>query len=99
MPKLQIDLQEGFAGDTVELWVNHQLAARYESVSTDLRVSLAQSHALELPPGDYHVEIRLPNRAIRASTDLSLQQDLYLGASINDNRMLLRLQTENFIYM
>jgi hypothetical protein len=99
MPKLRIDLQDGFMNDTVEIWLNNQRVARYEGVSTDLRISLAQSHELELPQGDYHAEIRLPVRAMSAGMDLPLYQDLYLGVSVNGNRIILRLQTENFIYM
>jgi len=99
MPKLRIDLQDGFTNDTVEIWLNDQRVARYEGITTDLRISLAQSHELELPQGDYHAEIRLPVRAMSASIDLPLDQDLYLGVSISGDRIMLRLQAENFVYM
>ena len=99
MPILRIDLQDGFTNDTVEIWLNDQCVARYEGITTDLRISLAQSHELELPPGDYHAEIRLPVRAMSASVDLPLHKDLYLGVSISGDRIMLRLQAENFVYM
>lgn len=99
MPRLQIDFQDGFTGETVEIALNSQPVARYENVRTDLRINLALRYEAELPPGEHLVQIQVPQHALGVQIRLSLHTDLYVGVALRDGAIVYDVRTEPFVYM
>jgi hypothetical protein len=67
MPKLTIDLQDGFSGDEVIVRVNGQEVARPAGVKTKRMLGLAQSLDVSVPAGPVSLEIDLPAKQIRGT--------------------------------
>jgi hypothetical protein len=99
MPRLYIDFQDGFVGDTIEITLDNQPVARYENVRTDLRINLAQRFETELPPGEHTVQIQIPQRAPVVGFPLNLERDTYVGVSLQDEAIVYSVQDEPFVYM
>ncbi|MCX7992744.1 MAG: hypothetical protein N2651_03640 [Fimbriimonadales bacterium] len=99
MPRLQIDFQDGFSGETVEIVLDNQPLARYEDVRTDLRINLALRYEAELPSGEHTVQVRIPQHALAISIRLTLETDLYVGVALRNGAIVYDVRTEPFIYM
>ncbi len=60
MPVLHINLQEGFANDTVVVRVNGQEVFNRTSVKTRLQIGLANAFEVDVPEGSADIQIALP---------------------------------------
>lgn len=102
MSNLQIDLQEGFDGEPVVIRVNGTEVFRGE-VSTRLQIGLAEQIKVNVPAGQVDVIVELPQRAVSASTNVSIPDVKYIGVSVEDDRedskLLFRATGEFFRYM
>jgi hypothetical protein len=78
MPKLEIHLNEGFAGDSVEIRVGGAPPVAFENVSTDYSLGLAKKTQFELPAGHCRVDVAIRGGPT-ATTDLTIDADLYLS--------------------
>lgn len=99
MPRLCIDFQDGFMGDTIEIALDNQPVARYADVRTDLRINLALRFETELPAGEHTVQIQIPQRALVVRFPLNLERDTYVGVSLQHEAIVYSVQDEPFIYM
>ena len=70
MPRLSIDLQDGFAGDEVIVRVNGKEVARRSAVRTKRMLGLADSLEVPVPGGAVALEIELPAKQIRGTRDV-----------------------------
>jgi hypothetical protein len=94
METLQIDLQEGFGGDTVVIQVDGRQVFRQDSVTTRLLLGYAQIVQVQMPRGQVQVEITIPNRALSKTESVSIPGEQYLAVSIRpDGIEMLRSDT------
>ena len=72
---------------------------RNDKVSTRLQIGLADSWDLDLPPGEVEVTIALPERGLEEKVDVTLEDRLYLGASVASGDIVCRLSKDPFGYV
>ena len=99
MTKLQIELQEGFNGETVEIASGSQLLARRENVRTRMQIGLADRLSVDLPEGPRTVEIRIPERGAAARSTVDAARTPFLGVSLREEGPVLRASDTPFRYM
>ena len=99
MPTLTIDLQEGFEGDRVEVWLDGERAWEADEVTTNLSVSLAASVPLEVELGEAEVWVSLPERSVDALTTLVVDGDRHLAANVDDSGVRLEELAERPYYL
>lgn len=98
MSSLHIDLQDGFAGDTVAIQLNGREVYRKDGVRTDLRISRADGIDVETPDAPATVEVQARSRSASASIDPA--RTPYLAVNLDaEGRPLLRPSTEPFAYL
>jgi hypothetical protein len=64
MPKMRLDLQEGFNNDDVEILVNGNAVFRTAGVTTKRMLGLALATEVEVPAGPLHIEIPVPTKKL-----------------------------------
>lgn len=99
MKTLHIDLQTGFEGDAVTITVDGDTVYEDPEVTTSLLTGFADSFELTVETGTHQVEVQLPDRAITGSTSVEMEQELYLGISVEGEQVVFRLSEEPFGYM
>lgn len=82
MPRLQIDLQDGFNGDSVSLSVNGAQVLNESGLSTRQQVGVARSVQTEVDTATAVVELRVMNRNIHQRTEIPMNVDQYVGLSV-----------------
>lgn len=97
MPAITLDLQEGFAGETVEVRLDGREVWRGE-VRTDWSIGLAERVQVEVPAGGGAVSVTVPSRP--ASIDLVLKpgEAPVLGVSLIGGGLVSRRSDEPFRY-
>ncbi|WP_019015081.1 hypothetical protein [Elioraea tepidiphila] len=97
MPAITLDLQEGFAGETVEVRLDGREVWRGE-VRTDWSIGLAERVQVEVPAGGGTVSVTVPSRP--ASIDLVLKpgEAPVLGVSLIGGGLVSRRSDEPFRY-
>lgn len=97
MPAITLDLQEGFAGETVEVRLDGREVWRGE-VRTDWSIGLAERVELDVPASGGTVRVVVPSR--RASIDLILQpgETPVLGVSLIGGGLVSRRSDAPFRY-
>jgi hypothetical protein len=98
MAMLNIDFQEGFTGDTVNVRVNGHTALHQEGVSTKRMLGLASSSQIDVPDGTVKVEISVPTKNISKVISLKSSDSPHLGVSINEGKIEHILSEEPFGY-
>ena len=86
VPTLQIDFEEGFAGDTVIIAADGDELWRGEDLTTNLAISLAAVARIEIPD-DAQVEVAVPNRGV---TETLRVRAPYLRVGLADERLVLQ---------
>ena len=99
MATLRIDLQGGFEGDTVEIWLDEELRQREDGVTTNLSVDLASSVPLVVPDGPADVRIALPERGLEETVEALVAGDTYVTARIEDGRLVVEQLAEAPYYL
>ena len=99
MATLRIDLQGGFEGDTVEIWLDEELGQREEGVTTNIAVDLASSVPLVVPEGPVDVRIVLPDRGFEETVEALVAGDTYVTARIEDGRLVVEQLAEAPYYL
>jgi anti-sigma factor RsiW len=97
LPAITLDLQEGFAGETVEVRLDGREVWRGE-VRTDWSIGLAERVQVEVPAGGGTVSVTVPSRP--ASIDLVLKpgEAPVLGVSLIGGGLVSRRSDEPFRY-
>lgn len=68
MPKLRIDLREGFAGDAVEILIDDRVVYSRADVRTNYSAGIADSFEVDVAPATVAViEVRVPARNLVGS--------------------------------
>ena len=99
MSTLRIDLQGGFEGDAVEVWLDEELRHREDTATTNLSVDLAASVPLEVPDGPVDVRIVLPDRGLEETVEALVAGDTYVVARIEDARLQVEQLAEAPYYL
>lgn len=87
MALLYVDLQEGFADDTIILRVNGKEVFSGERVTTRLLLGLADSVKTEVEKGLVTIEARVETRGIAKTIRLNVSADTYVGVSVVNDRI------------
>jgi hypothetical protein len=97
---LRIDLQGGFEGDTVEVWLDEEVAWREEGVTTNvLSTELAASFPLVVPDGPVDVRIALPEKGFEETVEALVAGDTYVVARIENGRLQVEQLAEAPYYL
>ncbi len=99
MATLRIDLQGGFAGETVEVWVDEELRHREEDARTNLSVDLAASVPLEVPQGPLDVRIVLPESGLEETVETIVAGETYVVARLENGRLVAEQLAEAPYYL
>ena len=99
MATLRIDLQGGFDGDAVEIWVDEDRRWREEAVTTKFTLDLAASIPLEVPDGPADVRVVLPNRALEQVVEALVAGETYVVARVENDRLVLEQLAEAPYYL
>jgi hypothetical protein len=87
MPKLRVDLQEGFTGDEVNLLINGQQSLHKQGVTTKSLLGLANSSEIEVPDGPITIEIQVPTKSLSKTISLETSASKHLGFSIENGKV------------
>jgi hypothetical protein len=87
MPNVQIDLQEGFNNDVVEIYVNGQKVLEREGVTTKRVLGLALSSEIEVPDGPVDIEIKVSTKNLSKSFSINASDTPNLGISIQKGEL------------
>ena len=98
MATLAIDLQEGFADDTIVLRVNGDELYRQEHVTTKMVLGYADSFETQVETGSISVEVIVGTKDIRETISLDVSGDTYLGISIVNGEIEYIVLDEPFRY-
>lgn len=98
MVRLHIDLQEGFANDTVVVSVNQDEVFNQPAVQTKLLLGYAETFVVEVPAGLTSVEVALVERQIAEVFELTLTTDTYVGVSVQGDRIDVTTSETPFTY-
>ncbi|MGH3071990.1 MAG: hypothetical protein ACRDNB_06930 [Gaiellaceae bacterium] len=99
MATMRIDLQGGFDGDTVEIWIDEELRQREDAVTTNLSVDLAASVPLVVPEGPVDVRVVLPERGVEETVEALVAGDTYVIARIENGRLVVEQLAEAPYYL
>jgi hypothetical protein len=98
MTTLTIDLQDGFAGDTVVVRVNGRDVFHKPGVNTDYSIGRADSVTTEVNDGATRVEILVPSRNLSGTETLNAAETPFLGISVADGGVVFKPARELFRY-
>jgi hypothetical protein len=85
---LRIDLQAGFAGESVELWVDEELRHTEPDVRTVASAGLAAAVPIETPEGPATVRIVLPEQGLEETVETIVAGETYVVVSLERGRLL-----------
>ncbi len=88
MVLLKIDLQDGFADETVVIDVAGKEVFRKGNIKTNYAIGLAESITVELPKGELHVTVSLPERNISNFYSGEISEPVYLGISLSSDGII-----------
>jgi hypothetical protein len=99
MATLRIDLQSGFEGDPVEIWVDEELLHREGDARTIASAGIAASIPLEVPQGPTDVRIALPGRGLEETVETIVAGETYVVARIEKGRLVAEQLAEAPYYL
>jgi hypothetical protein len=97
MPRLEIDLQEGFQNDTVIIEINGEEIFYRHAIKTNLATSLAAKIPVDKVISPASIEIRVPTRGL--SKTIVAELPAYVGVSVVDNKLEYQQSERPFRYM
>ena len=98
VPKLRIDLQDGFEQDSVVIRVNGNPVFERSDVRTSLLKGFAKSVQVDVESGPAALEIAITNRNLSNTLDLAIDGDTYVGVSRTSNGLESIVRAEPFGY-
>ncbi len=99
MPTLGIDLQDGFANDSVVVRVGDREVYRRDGVTTNLSISRADGVQVPVSDGPVAVQVDVPSRRLSFHDTLTISGDLHVGVSIEGGRLDVKTSDRPFLYM
>jgi hypothetical protein len=94
-----VDLQDGFEGDAVEVFVDGERRWREEGVTTNIAVSLAASVPLDVPDGPANVRVAVPARGLEAVLAVQAAGEVHLAANLAEGQLRLEQLAERPYYL
>lgn len=88
MATLRIDLQAGFAGETVEIWIDEELRHTEAEARTIPSAGLAASVPLEVPEGPMDVRVVLPEQGLEETVETIVAGETYVVVNLERGRLL-----------
>jgi hypothetical protein len=79
---LNIALEDGFEGDTVEVTVDGKRVFRSDAVTTRTQISLAGSFAVDVPDRPVSVDIDVPTRGVARTIEVDATKQPNLALSL-----------------
>lgn len=99
MVLVTIDLQEGFANDTVVIRLNGQEIFRRRNVTTRIQTGLADRIEMQIYERSSEVVIELPIKKMAVTKELNCEKDIFLGVNLRvDGELILRERFSEFWY-
>lgn len=95
---LSVALQEGFADDTVALYLDGQEVFRKEHLTTHPFLGVADSIALQVEDRTALLEITVESRGLSKSMPLEITRDTYIGVSLVEGDLDTFVSKEAFGY-
>ena len=95
---LTIDLQEGFANDTVIITVEGREILHQTDLTTDYSIGLAHSMQVEVAEGQFQLDVSVPSRQLSRTISLDISTPVYLGLSLSESAIEYQASDEPFIY-
>jgi hypothetical protein len=83
MPTIRIDLQDGFAGDTIVVRAGEHEIFRGDGVRTSRLLGFAHSVSADVPWGRLPISVDVPSRGLQGQTTVDVNGEVYLGVSIS----------------
>jgi hypothetical protein len=96
MPKMRLDLQEGFANDNVEVAVNGKTVLRGGGITSRRMVGLALSAEVDDPDGALEISVQVPTKNL--SQTFSVEATPNLGISIQNGQLKIITSERRFGY-
>lgn len=82
---VHFDFQDGFINDTVILKINEDEIFKKYNITTDLRISLAESFSSEILNGETKLDIIIPTKNLSISQTVTINSEKYFTISIINN--------------
>ncbi len=90
MTSLHIALEDGFADDTVVLFVNDDEVFRKDGVTTRTQISLADSFELNVPAGPVRLRVDVPSQGVGETLEVDASEHPFVGLSVRDGGIRVR---------
>ncbi len=99
MPKLTVDLQEGFTGEPVTVLVDGKELYR-GTPKTRQQIGLAESRSFDLPTHRLTLTVALPSSDLSGSMEVDLREDVWVGVVLSPEKQIqLRSAPTPFGYL
>lgn len=98
VPRIRVDLQDGFDGDEVVVRVAGREVYRDEDVRTLTVIGRAATFTADVPAGKVAVDIELPRRGLEHRVVLDAAETPNLGVSATGAMLTHRVASEPFGY-
>jgi hypothetical protein len=92
---MRVDLQDGFNNDRVELYANGVKVFAEEGVTTRRQLGFALSSEIDVPPGTFELELRIPSRKLSKTISVDTPN---LGISIRNGEIEIITSGKRFGY-
>ncbi len=96
---LGIDLQDGFADDTVVVKVKENEVFQKEHINTSMLLGFATTFKTEVRQGRVSVKVEIPTKNIKRTIMLEILNDVYLGISVVNSIIDYIISDEPFGYL
>jgi hypothetical protein len=98
MPTIRIDLQDGFAGDTIVVRVGDHEIFRGDGVRTSRLLGFAHTLTADVPWGRVPVAVDVPSRGLAGQTTVDVNGEVFLGVSISRDGVAFQSSNGPFGY-
>ena len=98
MPMIRIDLQDGFAGDSIVVRVGDREIFRGDGVRTSRLLGFAHSVTADVPWGRVPVAVDVPSRGLAGQTTVDVNGEVFLGVSISPEGVAFQSSNGPFGY-
>ena len=98
MVPVRIALQDGFEGDTVVVKVNGKEVFKQENVKTKSQIGKAASFEVDVEQGPVNFQVCLPLKNLSETIVFKVSDKVFLGVSIEENKIEHIVSSEPFHY-
>ena len=97
---LQVDLQDGFAGEPVTLRLNGAEVFSAARLNTRQQIGLAETVSLEVAPGEATIQVTVGRGRIADQITVRIASPIYVGVSVTgQDRLRFRVSETPFGYL